>query len=90
MLLTPSLVQVQLVQGEIFLDDPRTMSWPLTRHWVTSSFQWVKSMSGLSWQGARGLLQIYFIIINNYTRFKKGQILKSEKMKKGRLKAKYS
>jgi hypothetical protein len=56
-LFTPSLVQVQLVQGDIFLEDPRTISRPLTLHWVTSSFQCVGSMSGLSWQWARGLLQ---------------------------------
>ena len=30
--LTPSFVQVQLVQGEIFLDDPNEMSSPFTRH----------------------------------------------------------
>ena len=30
--LTPSFVQVQLVHGEIFLDDPKEMSNPFTRH----------------------------------------------------------
>ena len=58
--LTPSLVQVQLVQGEIFREDPSTMSSPLTLHWVTSSFQWLTSISGLSWHGARGFLEIFF------------------------------
>ena len=36
---TPSLVQVQLVHGEIFLEEPNSMSNPLTRHCVTSSRQ---------------------------------------------------
>ena len=39
MIITPSFVQVQLVHGEIFLEDPRIMSSPFTRHCVTSSRQ---------------------------------------------------
>ena len=38
-ILTPSFVQVQLVQGDIFLEDPNEMSKPFTRHCVTSSLQ---------------------------------------------------
>ena len=45
LVLTPSLVHVQLVQGEIFLEDPMAMLRPLTLHWVTSSLQWLRSRS---------------------------------------------
>ena len=46
MMITPSFVQVQLVQGDIFLEDPSSMSSPLTRHCVTSSRQWLRSKYG--------------------------------------------
>ena len=54
--LTPSFVQVQLVHGDIFLEEPRVMSSPLTRHCVTSSLQWVTSISGKARHGTRGFL----------------------------------
>ena len=53
---TPSFVQVQLVHGKIFLDDPSEMSNPFTLHCVTSALQWLKSMSGKDLHGTRGFL----------------------------------
>ncbi len=55
---TPSFVQVQLVHGEIFLEDPMAMLSPLTLHCVTSSRQWDRSRSGMEWQGTRGFLEL--------------------------------
>ena len=55
---TPSLVQVQLVHGDIFFEDPSAMLIPFTRHWVTSSRQWVMSRSAMERQGTRGFLKI--------------------------------
>ena len=68
--LTPSFVHVQLVQGEIFLDDPNEMSSPFTRHWVTSSLQWLKSISGKDLHGTRGLLKGKDKIAENYLEIK--------------------
>ena len=45
LLITPSFVHVQLVQGEIFLEDPMAMLSPFTLHCVTSSLQWERSRS---------------------------------------------
>ena len=55
-MLTPSFVQVQLVHGDIFLEDPNEMSKPFTRHCVTSSLQWLTSISGKDRQGTLGFL----------------------------------
>lgn len=65
----PSLVQVQLVQGEILEEEPSTMLMPLTRHWVTSSRQWLRSMSGREWQGTRGLLKGDLEKVQDYVQY---------------------
>lgn len=56
-MLTPSWVQMQLVQGDGKCDSPTATIWPLILQPRSLSFHRVKSIEGKTGQGKRGFLK---------------------------------